>query len=122
MATRTKKIDGKVYRLYKVYSSGHDARAKKAKLRKQGKSVRIIEGHGVQSPYALYVHEGTKAHIIRPRIKQALYWKGALHPVKIVQHPGTKKNPFVERTVREVQNPVQRIFLNTVEEIIKKLA
>lgn len=31
----------------------------------------------------------TAPHIIKPLHKKALYWKGALHPVKSVNHPGS---------------------------------
>lgn len=54
-ATKTKKINGKLYRLYRSYGSQYDARAKKAELRNKGRSVRIIEGWGVKNPYAVYV-------------------------------------------------------------------
>jgi hypothetical protein len=56
MATKTKKRNSRVYRLYKVYGSGYDAKSVKAELRKKGKSVRIIEEEGVRNPYALYVY------------------------------------------------------------------
>jgi phage gpG-like protein len=32
----------------------------------------------------------TKAHIIRPRNKKALWWPGAAHPMGAVNHPGSK--------------------------------
>jgi phage virion morphogenesis protein len=32
----------------------------------------------------------TKAHVIKPRRRKALHWPGALHPVKKVNHPGSK--------------------------------
>lgn len=73
------------------------------------------------TPYALYVHQGTKAHEIRPKLAGALYWKGALHPVKRVQHPGTTANPFVERTVDRMQTPVNRIFKEVLKRITAKL-
>lgn len=37
--------------------------------------------------YALPVHEGTKAHLIKPDSKKGLYRKGASHPFKVVKHP-----------------------------------
>jgi len=46
-------------------------------------------------PYALFVHDGTEPHLIRPNKKQALFWEGAPHPVKLVHHPGTKPIPFL---------------------------
>ena len=41
--------------------------------------------------YARIQDEGgtTPAHVIRPRIKKALFWKGAGHPVMKVNHPGS---------------------------------
>ena len=75
-----------------------------------------------ETPYAIFVHEGTKAHEIRPVTKKALYWKGALHPVRLVHHPGTKANPFVERTAQEAEPVVNRIFGVKIENIVRQIA
>lgn len=48
-----------------------------------------------EETYAAYVELGTMPHVIRPKTKQALYWEGAAHPVKVVHHPGTKPQPFL---------------------------
>lgn len=46
--------------------------------------------------YAKFVHDGTKAHKIRPVNKKALWWTGAYHPVRgEVNHPGTRARPFL---------------------------
>ena len=47
--------------------------------------------------YALYVHEGTRAHTIRPRTAQALRFQVGGRTVyrKSVRHPGTKARPFL---------------------------
>lgn len=53
-----------------------------------------------------FVEYGTQPHIIRPRVKRALWWPGADHPVKKVYHPGTRAQPFIrpaatrQRTLR----------------------
>jgi len=39
--------------------------------------------------------EGTGPHVILPRNKKALFWKGADHPVRMVNHPGTKPRPYL---------------------------
>lgn len=51
----------------------------------------------VYSPleYFVYVIEGTKPHTIEAVNAKALWWEGALHPVKKVHHPGTKPNDFM---------------------------
>lgn len=45
--------------------------------------------------YAIMVEKGTKPHMIFPKTKKALYWEGADHPVKSVNHPGTTAKPFL---------------------------
>lgn len=45
--------------------------------------------------YARGVEEGTRPHVIRPKKGKYLYWKGASHPVKLVNHPGSKAKPYL---------------------------
>ena len=70
----------------------------------------ISLSHGVD--YGEILEEGSKPHIITPKNGKALYWKGAVHPVKKVNHPGTKGFKTFE-TVLE-NNKV-----STVERIIE---
>jgi HK97 gp10 family phage protein len=61
--------------------------------------------------YAEFVHRGTglfgpfKQRIF-PRVKKALFWPGAAHPVKSVK--GQKPNPFFDRALRQIKP--QRVF------------
>ena len=53
---------------------------------------------GAYQPYAVFVHEGTKAHVIMPKTAKALHWvNGAGDDVfaKSVHHPGTKPHRFL---------------------------
>jgi phage gpG-like protein len=43
---------------------------------------------GTNVEYAEFVEQGMQPTVIRPKNKQALFWKGARHPVKKVNHPG----------------------------------
>lgn len=45
--------------------------------------------------YARWVEEGTGPHVILPRNKKALFWPGADHPVRMVNHPGTRSRPYL---------------------------
>lgn len=58
------------------------------------------------APYADFVIDGTRAHDITPKGKQALFWPGAGHPVKKVHHPGTKSNPFVDNAFNSMQGEI----------------
>lgn len=50
------------------------------------------------------VNDGTRPHVIRPRAKQVLRFQvgGRTVFAKVVNHPGTKPNPFLDRALREV--------------------
>lgn len=63
---------------------------------------------GTNLSYARPVHEGSKPHVIRPRRARALFWKGALHPVRSVNHPGNRANPFFVRAADRVRPAVER--------------
>ena len=72
--------------------------------------------------YAFYVHEGTDPHVIRPKRKRALFWKGAAHPVQSVMHPGTKANPFMKRGFRRAEPRVERFFETALRNVVAALA
>src|SRR5687768_16509064 len=50
---------------------------------------------GPTSDYGAHVEYGTAAHVIRARNAGALWWPGARHPVKSVNHPGTPPKPYM---------------------------
>ena len=51
--------------------------------------------HTSNIKYARGVEFGTRPHLIKPKNKKALYWKGAKHPVKSINHPGSKAKPYL---------------------------
>lgn len=70
-------------------------------------------------PKATFVALGTRAHVIEPRNKQALFWPGAAHPVHRVNHPGTAANDWLERAGKiaagEITGPITAEFDAEVE-------
>lgn len=70
---------------------------------------------GTQDPVGLYVTGGTRAHVIAPRDKKALFWPGARHPVREVHHPGTKPNPFMQRALDKVGPEIDQIIVDQLE-------
>ena len=48
-------------------------------------------------PYALFVHNGTRPHVIRPRNATVLRWEGGdgIHFAHEVHHPGNAPNRFL---------------------------
>jgi hypothetical protein len=87
-----------------------------------GRSIRIgrvtpTEAETIAgASYAIYVHEGTRAHDIRPKNRKALAFPadsgsatlggrvrkgGKVRFAKRVRHPGTKANPFMLRGAKK---------------------
>ena len=71
--------------------------------------------HTSNVKYAVMVEKGTKAHVIRPKNKKALYWKGATHPVKQVNHPGSRAKPYLIPAF-EKEIPY---FVENLKEVVK---
>jgi HK97 gp10 family phage protein len=73
-----------------------------------------VEG-GIQSPlpYASYVEDGTRPHLIEPRFRKALRWPAGASGFAFAQrvrHPGTDPNPFMDRAVKAVEREAEQIF------------
>ena len=71
--------------------------------------------HTSNIKYARGVEFGTRPHLIKPKNKKALYWKGAKHPVKSVQHPGSKAKPFLIPAFEKEKE----VLIRDLEKIIK---
>lgn len=54
--------------------------------------------------YAPFVNDGTRPHIIRPRRASVLRFQvgGQTVYARVVHHPGTKPNPFLDRALADV--------------------
>jgi bacteriophage HK97-gp10 putative tail-component len=59
---------------------------------------------GSDVEYAAMVNDGTRPHQIRPRNAKALRFRvgGRIVYAKVVNHPGTRARPFLDRALREV--------------------
>ena len=68
--------------------------------------------------YAQMVNDGTDPHVIEPVNKKALYWEGLDHPVRRVNHPGTKGQHFVEKSIDDVEGRLEGYFLKALQEVL----
>jgi hypothetical protein len=79
------------------------ALARSLRLRPEGDSAWIID-HNLQSaPHAVFVHWGTRPHVIRPSKKKALRWVSGSNFVfaKFVNHPGYAGDPWLVKAADE---------------------
>lgn len=86
-------------------------------FKKLGIASGVVE---VGSEYGVYVHEGTRPHVIEVKNKKILANKrtGQLFGRR-VNHPGTKANPFMQRAVEGSQNDINDLFGKIIRDIIK---
>jgi hypothetical protein len=72
--------------------------------RVQQQGLRVVGTVFNQTNYAAAVHDGSKAHTIRPRSKKVLKFliDGEVVFAKSVNHPGTKGQPWLRRALEEI--------------------
>ncbi len=63
--------------------------------------------YSTDDPIFTFILLGTAPHDIYPVNASALYWPGALHPVKHVHHPGTIANDYVAQAFMDGIYPAE---------------
>lgn len=82
------------------------------RFRKTGTAKGVVE---VGAEYGVYVHGGTRPHVIRIRNKRVLANKRTGQVFgRVVHHPGTKANPFLQRGVDRAQPSINKYFTDAV--------
>lgn len=74
---------------------------------------------GTWMHYAIYLEEGTKAHIISPKRGDRLLWKqdGKTVAARYVYHPGTKAYKIFEETLAESFDDIINIIIDELKKI-----
>lgn len=70
-------------------------------------SIEVLE------PYAMYVVNGTRPHIIRPVNASVLAFQdasGKMVFTRLVHHPGTKPNPWLQKAAEEARSKAEETF------------
>ena len=72
------------------------------------------------APYALFVHWGTKPHLIKPNKRKALRWtNGSVFSfAKVIHHPGYKGDPFLTLALDDGLKKLPEFF-NKLEKELK---
>jgi HK97 gp10 family phage protein len=112
------KIEGDTKKLAPVNKqSGGGNLRQSIKAYMRGAASGVVD---VGADYGIFVHEGTKPHIIRVVNKRVLANKrtGQIFG-RVVRHPGTKANPFLQNAVDQNKSFIDRQFEIAVENVIK---
>lgn len=111
-------------RSWKARRSGSNPLLKKSGALVQSIRVASVSNDsvvvGTDRPYAAFHQWGTKPYVIRPTLKKALFWSGAGHPVKKVDHPGLPARPFLPfyksgKMIPKAQERVMKTILKKLE-------
>lgn len=104
-----------------------EAPAEKGFLRsKIGPPITTIGGDSMvtkvtsHANYSKAVHDGTRAHVILPSAKKALFWPGAEHPYRKVNHPGTTANPFMKRALEKTTARLTQMYSQMLVRVATK--
>ena len=71
--------------------------------------------------YAGYIETGTAPHEIRPIRARVLAFKGTEGKMvfaPVVHHPGTKPNPFMHRTLEQVESKASAVFTDVWDNFV----
>lgn len=74
-------------------------------------------------PYAKFVVEGTRPHKIRPVNASVLVFKAAGGDIvftRLVRHPGTKPNPFLQRAVDKAREQIDDIWAELFKDLVEE--
>lgn len=75
------------------------------------------------APYAKFVVEGTRPHEIHPAGANVLVFKaksGALVFTRLVRHPGTKPNPFLQRAVDKAREQIDDVWAELFDDLVEE--
>lgn len=75
-----------------------------------------------RTSYSSFVQFGTAPHVILPKEAKALYWPGAAHPVRRVNHPGTKPRKYMEKILNASESEINDVFSQALEKIVQQIA
>ncbi|MBR6635950.1 MAG: hypothetical protein IKK97_00715 [Phascolarctobacterium sp.] len=109
-------------------STEHRYKRKDGMLEREGIDTMVEDNVAVISlsprvPYGIYVHEGTKPHIILPRRKKLLRWTDGNRWFSKYQvnHPGTKPDPFLYNAAKVETPLIQSRFEGALEKLVRSL-
>jgi hypothetical protein len=73
------------------------------------------------APYATIVARGSRPHLIRSVTARSLAFQvgiGGLVFARLVNHPGTRANPFIQLTAQETRDEQGRFFMEAWNELM----
>ena len=97
------------------WKSGNLARSIVKEVETDSAIIRVL------AMYGIYIVGGTAPHVIRPAGASCLAFRarsGEMVFTRLVRHPGTKPNPFLEEAAEKTRDQVDAVFADLFLELI----
>lgn len=101
--------------------SGKLAKAHRQHKLKQLNYEGYVDARTKASKYYPIVIKGAGPRVIVPKVKKALMWPGARHPVRKVNWPGFKGNDYVTRAIDSSNSDVRQTEENIATAVEKAI-
>lgn len=104
------------------YTSRTSAIERSVTVRRSGATSAEVFLDRAIAPYAGYVHEGTRPHLIAPTRRSALRWTTpqGFAFARRAQHPGTRPDQFLYEAARAKQSAVEQRIQLGVDDAIQQ--
>jgi len=96
--------------------AGADAHTQTGALADSVQMRSIKDGYEIfhdlqRAPHALFVHWGTRPHVIKPKNKKSLRWVSGNRFIfaKFVNHPGYKGDPYMVRATTDAKDHFEKL-------------
>lgn len=102
--------------------TGRLVRSLKKRKLDGGESIEIY--HDAQiAPHAVFVHWGTRPHVIKPKDKKALRWAGqnGFNFAKIVHHPGYRGDPYLVKARDAIATNFSRLASDAWDAVRRRI-
>lgn len=78
---------------------------------------KVVAG-GKPAPYGLFVHNGTRPHLIVGNPTLTFVWKGVRVHFRYVNHPGTQARPFMQIARDQAENVAGRFVQAGINSVL----
>lgn len=121
MVKSVNEVKNLAQRIYAPHRTGNLIRSIQTRVEKNGLRG-IVYQDANMAPYGQAIEKGRKALTIVPVKKQALYWRGAQYPVRVVHQPARAARPFMAPALEAAMPKVREYFAKASAQIVATLA
>ncbi len=113
---QTQRVGRLANQVFDDVQAGADAHTQTGALADSVQMRSIKDGYEIfhdlqRAPHALFVHWGTRPHVIKPKHKKSLRWVSGNQFIfaQFVNHPGYKGDPYMVRAATDAKDHFEKL-------------